>query len=200
MAYTDASGGFNRPLAGFESPKFSGGSGWDEKYYKGVGNVPLDNEGKGKKIKDLTTFVAKSKTQDDIWVQTAQDFATLEGKNGFLGVPYGSLQSMSDAELQQFVGVQNTLAQFISGSINRGGGSYTPGNMRINIYLPRGSEALYVLEDGTFGKNEHEIILQRGGTYRVSKIYWGEDAERGGKKLMVDLELRLELGYNKYGQ
>ena len=200
MAYTDASGGFNRPLAGFESPKYSGKDGWNEKYYKGVGKVPLDNEGKGSDIKHLTSFVAKSKTQDDIWVQTAQDFATLEGKNGFLGVPYGSLQSMSDAELQQFVGVQNTLAQFISGSINRGGGSYTPGNMRINIYLPRGSEALYVLEDGTHGKSEHEIILQRGGTYRVSKIYWGEDAERGGKKLMVDLELRLELGYNEYGQ
>lgn len=200
MEYTDASGGFNRPLAGFEAPKYSGADGWNEKHYKGAGNVPLNNEGKGKKIKDLTTFVAKAKTQDDIWVQTAQNFATLEGKNGFLGVPYGSLQSMSDAELQQFVGVQNTLGQFISGSINRGGGGYTPGNMRINIYLPRGSEALYVLEDGTFGKMEHEIILQRGGTYRVSKIYWGEDAERGGKKLMVDLELRLELGYNKYGQ
>lgn len=198
MEYTNASGGFNRPLAGFESPKFSGGSGWDEQYYKGVGKVPLDNEGKGRDIKHLTSFVAKSKLPNDTWVQTAQNFATLEGKNGFLGVPYGSLSTMTDDQLQQFVGTQNTLGQFISGSINKGGGSYTPGSMVINIYLPKGSEALYVLEDGTFGKNEHEIILQRGGTYRVSKIYWGTDAITGERKLFVDLELRLEAGYNKY--
>lgn len=198
VEYTSASGGFNRPLAGFKAPQYSGGSGWDEKYYKGVGNVPLDNENKGKDIKNLTTFVEKSKMEDDIWVQTAQNYATLEGKNGFLGVPYGSLSGMTDSQLQQFVGVENQLGQFISASINRGGGSYTPGNMRINIYCPKGSEALYVLSDGTFGKAEHEIILQRGGTYKVSKIYWGTDAEHGGKKLMVDLELRLEKGYNKY--
>lgn len=196
--YTSASGGFNRPLAGFKAPKYSGGSGWDEKYYKGVGKVPLDNEGKGKDIKNLTSLIEKSKMEDDIWIQTAQNYATLEGKNGFLGIPYGTLSGMTDKELQQFVGVENQLGQFISGSINRGGGSYTPGNMRINIYCPKGSEALYVLSDGAFGKAEHEIILQRGGTYKVSKIYWGKDVEHGGKKLIVDLELRLEKGYNKY--
>lgn len=196
--YTSASGSYNRPLAGFESPQYSGANGWDEKYFKGVGNVPLNNEGSGKKIRDLTSFVEKSKMEDDIWIQTAQNFATLEGKQGFLGVPYGALKNMSDAELQQFVGVENQLGQFISGSINRGGGSYTPGSMRINIYCPKGSEALYVLEDGAFGKSEHEIILQRGGTYRITKIYWGQDVEKGGRYLMVDMELRLENGYNKY--
>lgn len=196
--YTSASGSYNRPLAGFESPQYSGANGWDEKYFKGVGNVPLNNEGSGKKIRDLTSFIEKSKMEDDIWVQTAQNFATLEGKQGFLGVPYGALKNMSDAELQQFVGVENQFGQFISGSINRGGGSYTPGSMRINIYCPKGSEALYVLEDGAFGKSEHEIILQRGGTYRITKIYWGQDVEQGGRCLMVDMELRLENGYNKY--
>lgn len=199
--YTSASGGFNRPLAGFQAPQYSGASGWNPSNFKGVGKVNIDNEGKGKKIKDLTKFIEKSKTPDDIWIQTAQNFATLEGPGGkgFLpGVNYGDLAKMSDTDLQQFVGVESKFGQFISGSINRGGGSYTPGDVRINIYCPQGSEALYVLEDGTFGKSEHEIILQRGGTYRVSKIYWGTDAEKGGRKLMVDLELRLEKGYDKY--
>lgn len=199
-SYTSASGAFNRPLAGFKSPKYSGGSGWDQQYFKGVGKVPLDNEGKGNAIKNLTTFIEKSKTKDDIWIQTAQNFATLEGKGGFLDIPYGKLSSMSDAELQQFVGIENQLGQFVSGSINRGGGSYTPGGMRINIYCPKGSEALYVLGDGAFGKSEHEIILQRGGTYKITRMYWGRDAESGGRKLIVDMELRLEKGYNKYGQ
>lgn len=199
-AYTLASGAFNRPLAGFKSPKYSGGSGWDQKYFKGVGKVPLDNEGKGSQIRNLTSFIEKSKTVDDIWIQTAQNFATLEGKGGFLDIPYGALQRMTDAELQQFVGIESQLGQFVSGSINRGGGSYNPGSMRINIYCPKGSEALYVLGDGAFGKSEHEIILQRGGTYKITKMYWGRDAESGGRKLIVDMELRLEKGYNKYDQ
>lgn len=197
-SYTSASGGFNRPLAGFDAYSGSGSSGWSEKNYKGPGKVSLNNEGKGKEIKDLTSFIEKSITQDDIWIQTAQNYATLEGKHGFLGIDYGTLQHMTDKELQQFVGTTSEFTQFISGSINRGGGSYTPGSMRINIYVPEGSEALYVLSDGAFGKAEHEIILQRGGTYRITKIYWGEDIEQGGRKLMVDMELLTGQGYNKF--
>lgn len=197
-SYTSASGGFNRPLAGFDAYSGSGASGWSEKNYKGPGKVALNNEGKGKEIKDLTSFIEKSITQDDIWIQTAQNYATLEGKHGFLGIDYGTLQHMTDKELQQFVGTTSEFTQFISGSINRGGGSYTPGSMRINIYVPEGSEALYVLSDGAFGKAEHEIILQRGGTYRITKIYWGEDIENGGRKLMVDMELLTGQGYNKF--
>lgn len=197
--YTDASGGFNRPLVGFKSPMYSGGSGWDAKYYVGPGKVDLDNEGKGEQIRNLTSFVEKSKLPDDVWVQTAQSFRTLEGTNGFLGIDYGSLVNMSTNDLRQFEGVTSEFPQFISGSINRGGGSYTPGEVRLNIYLPKGSEALYVLEDGAFGKAEHEIILQRGGTYRITKMYWGEDVEHFNKKiLVVDMELITSLGYHKF--
>lgn len=196
--YTSASGGFNRPLAGFKAPRYSGGSGWSQKYFVGPGKVPLDNEGRGRDIDFLTRFIEKSKLPEDVWVQTAQDFATLEGPQGFLGINYNALRFMSDADLQQFVGKVAEFPQFISGSISRGGGTYTPGNVRINIYLPKGSEALYVLESGTFGKAEREIILQRGGTYRITRMYWGQDAEHGGKKLFVDMELRLERGYHKF--
>ena len=195
--YTSASGGFNRPLAGFKAPRFSGGAGWDPMYYKGPGKVPLNNEGRGVDIHNLTKFVEKSKVPNDVWVQTAQDYATLEGPQGFLGIDYGMLRGMSDAQLQQFVGKVAEFPQFISGSISRGGGTYTPGNVRMNIYLPQGSEALYVLESGAFGKAEREIILQRGGTYRITRMYWGKDAEHGGRKLFVDMELRLERGYDK---
>ena len=187
--YTWGSGPFNQPLAGFKG-------GWGGTFV-GPGKLDIDVGGYGSRIRGLTQLCAKSKQPVDFWVQSGQTLETLEG---MLKLPYGTLRGMSDAQLQQFVGAQKEIPQFISGAINKGGGSYTPGNMLFNIYCPKGSEALYVLEDGYFHKNEHEMILQRGGTYRITKIYWGRDEVHGGKKLIVDMELRLENGYNKFQQ
>ena len=188
--YTWGSGPFNRPLAGFRGS-------WSPSDFVGPGKVNIDASGYGDKIRGLTRLCEKSKQPQDFWVQTGQTYETLEG---MLGLPYGSLGRMSDAELQQFVGAQKEIPQFISGAINKGGGSYTPGNMLFNIYCPKGSEALYVLEDGMYRKSEHEMILQRGGTYRITRIYRGKDTTTGSNKLIVDMELRLEEGYNKFQQ
>ena len=187
--YTWGSGPFNHPLAGFKN-------GWGGTFL-GPGKVDINYAGYGDRIRGLTSLVSKSKQEVDFWVQSGQNLESLEG---MLKIPYGTLRGMTDAQLQQFVGAQKELPQFISGAINKGGGSYTPGNMLFNIYCPKGSEALYVLEDGYFHKSEHEMILQRGGTYKITKIYWGRDEVHGGKKLIVDMELRLEKGYNKFQQ
>ena len=190
--YTWGSGPFNSPLVGFEHGFNSTGSG-----FKGPNKVNINVGGYGDRIRGLTKLCEKSKQPQDFWVQSGQSQATLEG---MLKIPYGKLRGMSDAELQQFVGKTEELPQFISGAINKGGGSYTPGDMMFNIFCPKGSEALYVLEDGYFSKSEHEMILQRGGTYRITKIYWGNDSVHGDRKLIVDMELRLEKGYNKFQQ
>ena len=189
--YTAGSGKFNRPLAGFR------GWSWDQRNFVGPGKVNIDEDGFGDWIRGLTSFCEKSKYDRDFWVQSGQSQATLEG---FLGVPYGTLGRMTEEQLQQFVGEEKIIPQFISGAINKGGGSYTPGNMVINIFVPKGSEALYVLEDGAFRKSEHEMILQRGGTYRITRIYWGTDEKHGGRKLIVDMELHPEKGYDKFQQ
>ena len=188
--YTWGSGPFNQPLAGFKGS-------WSPSAFVGPNKMDIDYGGYGDKIRGLTSLCEKSKYDKPFWVQTGQNRETLEG---FLGIPYGSLGSMTDQELQQFLGVEKELPQFISGAINKGGGTYTPGNMLFNIYCPEGSEALYVRQDGRFGKAEHEMILQRGGTYKITKIYWGTDKVHGGKKLIVDLELHPEKGYNKFQQ
>lgn len=193
-AYTSASGGLNRPLAGFDAPKFSGGSGWDQKYYKGPGNVPLDNEGKGAEIRGLTALIDKSEYPEDVWLQSGQGHRFLEG---FLGIGYDTLPTMKDADLQQFIGERREIPQFISTSINRGGGGYNPGDIVVNFYCPAGSKMLYVQSDGAFGKGEHEMILQRGGQYEITKIYWGRD-DNGSRKLFVDMDLHSELGYNLF--
>ena len=188
--YTWGSGPFNQPLAGFNGS-------WSESAFKGVGKVDIDDNGYGNKIRGLTNLVEKSKYDKDVWVQSGQTTDTLAG---FLNIPRGSLNKMSESELQQFVGVEKEIPQFISGAINKGGGSYTPGDTLFNIYCPEGSEMLYVRSDGYFKKNEHEMILQRGGTYKIDKIYWGKDETTGSKKLIVDLELHPERGYDKFQQ
>ena len=188
--YTWGSGPFNQPLAGFNGS-------WSESAFKGVGKVDIDDNGYGNKIRGLTNLVEKSKYDKDVWVQSGQTTDTLAG---FLNIPRGALNKMSESELQQFVGVEKEIPQFISGAINKGGGSYTPGDTLFNIYCPEGSEMLYVRSDGYFKKNEHEMILQRGGTYKIDKIYWGKDETTGSKKLIVDLELHPERGYDKFQQ
>lgn len=109
---------------------------------------------------------------------------------------------MTNADLQQFVGQRNVLEQFISAAVNKGGGSiFNSKPVKFNIYAPKGSEMLYASDVGAFGKAENEMILQRGGTYEITKIYWGKDATDGdATKLFVDLDLHFELGYDKFQQ
>ena len=197
--YTSGSGGHNRPLAGFEKPWSKMGSGWEEEFYKGSKNVWIDFEGKGDQIRGLTTLIQKSTYPDDVWLQSGQNFATLEG---LLGIPYGSLNSMSDAALQQFVGTETVIQQFISSAVNEGGGACFNGRpMKFNIFAPKGSQMLYASDKGAFGKGENEMILQRGGTYKITKIYWGNDATDGNaRKLFVDMEIHPEKGYDLFQQ
>lgn len=190
--YTWGSGPFNAPLAGFKNGFNTNGQG-----YSGPGNVDINIGGYGNKIKGLTSLIEKSSYDKDVWLQSGQYEATVEA---FLKIPYNSIHNMTDSELQQFVNVEGEIPQFISTAINKGGGSYTPGDTVFNIYCPSGSEMLYVRKDGHFGKNEHEMILQRGGTYKLTKIYRAKDTSTGRQKLIVDFELHPENGYNKFQQ
>ena len=187
--YTWGSGPFNQPLAGYKT------NSWLPSQFVGVDKVDIDHSGYGDRIRGLTSYVEKSKAPTDFWVQSGQTTDTLDG---MFGLSRGTISNMSESELKSLIGQERELPQFISGSINRGGGSYVPGDTMFNIYCPQGSEALYVLEDGHFGKSEHEMILQRGGTYKITNIYYGK--YEGETRLIVDMELRLEKGYHKFQQ
>lgn len=197
--YTSASGGHNRPLAGFQKPWSQSGSGWEDRFYVGPKKVWIDFEGKGDDIRGLTTLIQKSSYDQDVWLQSGQDFATIEG---FLGLKKGTLQNMTDAELQQFVGRRNIFEQFISTAVNEGGGSmFNSKPLKINFYAPKGSQMLYASDVGAFGKGENEMILQRGGTYEITKIYWGsDDTDYGRKKIFVDIDIHPEAGYDLFQQ
>lgn len=197
--YTQGSGGHNRPLAGFQKPYYESGSGWEDRYYVGSKKVWIDYEGKGNQIRGLTTLIEKSTYDKDVWLQSGQDFATIEG---FLGIPKNTLSKMTDAELQQFVGRENVIYNFISTAVNEGGGSiFNSKPLKINFYAPEGTQMLYASDVGAFGKGENEMILQRGGSYKISKMYWGTDATDGGRrKIFVDIEIHPEKGYDLFQQ
>lgn len=197
--YTQGSGGHNRPLAGFQKPWSKPGSGWEEQFYVGPKKVWIDFEGKGEQIRGLTSLIEKSVFDDDIWLQSGQEFRTIEG---FLGIQYDTLGRMSDAELQQFVGRRNVVYNFFSTAVNEGGGSmFNAKPLKINFYAPKGSQMLYASDVGAFGKGENEMILQRGGTYEITKIYWGNDAtDNNRRKIFVDMDIHPEAGYDTFQQ
>lgn len=197
--YTEGSGGHNRPLAGFQKPWNKGGTGWEETFYVGPKKVWIDFEGKGDEIRGLTSLIEKSTYDTDVWLQSGQNFQTLEG---FLGIKYGTLSKMSDEQLQQFVGSQNRMYSFISTAVNEGGGGIFNGKpMKINFYAPKGSQMLYASDVGAFGKGENEMILQRGGSYKITRMYWGIDKTDGNRrKIFVDMEIHPEEGYDLFQQ
>lgn len=109
---------------------------------------------------------------------------------------------MSDAELQKFVGYTDKMYSFVSTAVNEGGGGiFNRKPMKINFFAPSGTQMLYASDVGAYGKGENEMILQRGGTYRISRIYWGTDDTDGGRqKIFVDMEIHPEEGYDLFQQ
>lgn len=198
--YTAGSGGHNRPLAGYQKP-FSNpyDSGWEEKYFVGPNKVWIDYEGKGDEIRGLTTLCEKVAYKDDVWLQSGQGFETLEGT---LGLVRGSLENMTESELNKLIGTEMEVPQFISTSIHKGGGGvFNKKPTKWNIYVPSGSEMFYASDIGAYNMQEAEMILQRGGHYKITDIYWGNDnTDRGKRKLFIEMELHPEKGYNKFQQ
>lgn len=114
---------------------------------------------------------------------------------------------MSQEELQQFVGRSNRMDNFISTAANEGAG-FSQKEIILNIYAPEGTEMMYAEPFSNFGQGsgaewdgvqgqknfsqEFEVIIQRGAKYKITNI------DKKGGKIYVDMEVRPELGYNKY--
>ena len=198
--------GFNRPLSGFEKPLAERGSGWEEKWFKGNGSVWIDFEGKGKKIRDLTDLIAKSSYDFDIWVNRGCGTDAIES---FLKLKRGTLSGMTEKQLQQFVGKSNTIDSFVSTGIAKGKGF--DGKVKMNIYIPKGTQCLYAEPFSAYGASkkgldwdgiskqssigdEAEMIIQRGAYYKITKI------EKSGGTIYIDVEVHHERGYNTFQQ
>lgn len=207
--YTQSSGAWNRPLSGFQKPWSQTGSGWEKKFYKGVGNVWIDFEGKGAAIRRMTEIIEKSSYDHDAWLVRGCDYNAMES---FFGIDASELYSMDTDELKSLVGMSNRIQSFVSTGTAKGKG-FSGKPVAMEIYCPAGSEMMYAepfsafsgasysghswdgkKEQHSFG-HESEMILQRGGYYTATDVYKGTDG-----KMHVVLELHPEQGYDKFQQ
>lgn len=170
--YTGGSGHMNRPLRGYD-----GNWGWS--HYKGVGNVPLDNEYGEDHIKALYSALEKSVTQKDMWLQRGNEH--WEGVEGFFGV-----RNLSKSDLQKFVGQEFTDWSFCSCGTAKGTGF---NGTIFNIYCPKGTKAFYASPHSQF-YSENETILQLGTRFRITKV---EVTPYGN--VYIDMEV---VGYDKH--
>jgi hypothetical protein len=191
--YTQGSGGFNRPLRGYDKS-------WHD--FKGVGKVPLDNEGKATAIKNMTKIIDRSKYDFDVWLQ--RGIESSKGAAEFLGISEDNLRHWSQAEFQKNL-VDNETKRtdhgFVSCGSSKGKGF---SGYIFNIYCPKGTKMMYaepfshygdgdkmrwdsprldgISKQSSFGY-EDETIIQRGTKFRIIKV------EKKGSDIYFDVEV-----------
>lgn len=198
--YTSDSNEWNQPTNGFKNGM------WGRQNYVGPGNVDIDSRHYGMKIRQMTEAISKSSYDHDMWLNRGSD---TDAMDTFFGLEDGGFTSLSDDELQRLVGKSGRVGGFWSTSPAKGDGfSHKP--VVINVYAPAGSNAIYAEPFSAFGRGdglewdgksgqesfgrEFEVILQRGGSYKVTKI------EHQGWKYYIDMELHPEDGYDLFQQ
>lgn len=204
--YTSGSGKFNRPLSGFEKPYSMPGSGWEQKYFKGPGQVWIDYEGAGDEIREMTELISRSTYEFDVWLQRGGAATEMDS---LLGLTPGTFKSMSEADLQTLVGRFGRRSAFTSTGVAKG--KRFSGDVIMNVYAPSGTQMMYAEPFSAYGNgggsgwngispqssfgSESEMIIQRGAYFQITKI------ERSGSgTIFVDMEVHPEQGYDLFQQ
>lgn len=193
-AYSD----YNMPLGGFDG---------SYRNFVGLDKVSIDSNGRGDEIRAMTRIIERSVTEEDMWVRRGVSGRTM---STFFGLQDGfDMTTMSDEELQRLVGMSNRIGAFQSCGTMKGKGFSK--SVNLDIFVPAGSEAMYVEPFSQFGGSgdgmswdgisgqsyfgrELETIIQRGGSYTCSGI------TRHGGSITIELELHPEDGYWKFQQ
>lgn len=184
--YTCGSGGFNRPLRGYDKS-------WSK--FKGVGKVSLNNEGYEDAINKLTDMIERSTYDFDIWLQRGVE--TTEGAASFLNIPANILRNATQGDLEQLL-LDKTITDeaFVSCGSVKGAGFR---GYIFNIYAPKGTKMLYaepfsaygngamsswdgILTQKSFG-SEFETIIQRGTSFKITKV------EKSNGNVYIDIEV-----------
>ncbi len=185
-AYTQGSGGFNRPLRGHDGY-------WGN--FKGVGKVDLDNEGRGAAIQHMTNVINRSTYDKDVWLQ--RGIETAEGAASFLGISVEALRTLPPKKLQELLKEHDPVEHaFMSCGSAKGQGF---GGYIFRIYCPKGTKMLYAEPFSHYGAGhkrkwdgkkaqasfgyEDETIIQRGTKFRVTKV------EKVGSKVSFEIEV-----------
>ena len=174
FGYTSSYHNINEPLRGLT-------------YYGSAADTQLGLD----RIPLMESIINKSYYDKDIWLQRGGGMVELK-KYGL-----SNYASATDAEIMDLVGKEGTEGAFTSAGVAKGKGF--GGNVITNIYAPRGTKMMYaepyssfgngsgrswdgIAKQSTFG-SESEIILQRGTTFRVTKV------EKSGNTWYIDVEV-----------
>lgn len=145
-----------------------------------------------RRIPYVEKIIGKSKYGFDMWVQRGDDLIALK-KFGLT-----NYATATDAEIKALVGRTGTEAAFWSAGVAKGKG-FSSKPVIFNIYAPRGTQMMYCEPFSDFGHgagrnwdgtsqqmnfgSESEILLQRGTTFRVTKV------EKAGGRWYVDVDV-----------
>lgn len=174
FGYTSSYHNINEPLRGLT-------------YYGSAADTQLGLD----RIPLMESIINKSYYDKDIWLQRGGGMVELK-KFGLSNYAYAT-----DAEIMALVGKEGTEGAFTSAGVAKGKGFGE--NVITNIYAPRGTKMMYaepyssfgngsgrswdgIAKQSTFG-SESEIILQRGTTFRVTKV------EKSGNTWYIDVEV-----------
>ncbi|MDR1197541.1 MAG: ADP-ribosyltransferase [Prevotellaceae bacterium] len=181
--YTKGSGKFNRVLRGIERRVDSDGKEID--IFKGIGKVDLSNEGVSKEgwLK-LDNVFETAKTKDDLW---ATRFIDSDGFNKLFNI---DIDSFNREQLIDLIGKRSVDEAYTSTSISNDATMFNGKNIKIKLYVPKDSEALYVEPfsyygglgekgsdwNGTTGyvrvsgHMENELLLNRGYETQILSV------------------------------
>lgn len=174
FGYTSSYHNINEPLRGLT-------------YYGSAADTQLGLD----RIQLMESIINKSYYDKDIWLQRGGGMVELK-KYGLT-----NYASATDAEIMALVGKEGTEGAFTSAGVAKGKG--LGGKVIANIYAPKGTKMMYaepfssfgngsgrswdgIAKQSTFG-TESEIILQRGTTFRVTKV------EKSGNTWYIDVEV-----------
>lgn len=145
-----------------------------------------------RRIPLIESIIDKSSYEHDMWLQRGDDMVALK-KFGLANYNYAT-----DAEIKSLVGAVGTEGAYWSCSVAKGKG--LDGNIIFNIYAPKGTKGMYCEPFSAFGNGarsshwdglakqssfgyESEILLQRGTTFRITKV------EKSSGTWYIDLEV-----------
>lgn len=161
---------YNRPLRGLSH---SGWGGW----------------GFAQAVTNMTNALDKCEWEEDMWIQRGIDDSKIFKLPG--GKTFNYLSDLTETELQQLVGTSFEDKGFYSGGAGKGTG-FEWKTVIFNTYCPKGTKGAYMNIQGHYAdSDENEMILQRGYTYRITKV------EKKGSRFFIDCEVILGSDKNK---
>ena len=142
-------------------------------------------------INKLTNAIDKCTWDEDMWVQRGMEDAKIFYLPG--STKPMNLGDMTDEELQTLVGGSFTENGFCSCGAGKNTG-FTGKGIIFNIFCPIGTKMIYIAPYSQY-KTENEMILQRGYSYKITKI---EQSGSGYyKRYYIDCEVILDSDENK---